>query len=173
MKKLIRPNIDYNKCNAYSGSAYLYAAIKVDGRPILATNINSAIDLEFSPNELGGIIVFSQDVNAVKMSENKLINWLKQKFATFKNRATGKSTIDKIARDNELVGWTVGNFLNGRYTGKNGKTYSEKSLSVEVVGVSDEKLQKIAEELCRAFNQETVLVKTYSERNRILFVNGD
>lgn len=173
MKKLIRSNIDTNRCNAYSGTAYLYAAIKVEGNPIFATNIESAIDLEFEPDALGGIIVFSQDVNAVQMSENKLINWFKQKFATLKNRATGRATIDKIAQDNKLVGWTIGNFLNGRYTGKNGQVYSEKSLSVEVVGVTDEKLQKIAEELCRAFNQETVLVKTYSEKNRVFFVNGD
>ena len=173
MKKLIRPNIDYNKCNAYSGTAHLYAAIKVEGRPILATNIDSAVDWEVPDDEKGGIIVFSQEINAVKLSENKLVNWIKQKVATFKNKASGKSTIDKIAQDHDLVGWTIGNFLKGRYTGKNGKVYSEDSLSVEIIGVPDDTLIKIAEELCRAFNQETVLVKSYSERNRILFVNGD
>lgn len=173
MKKLIRSDIDYAKCNAYSGLAYLYASISVKGKPIIATNIDGAVDWEVPDDEKGGIIVFSQEINAVKLSENKLVNWIRQKAATFKNKTSGKSTIDKIAQSHDLVGWTIGNFLKGRYTGKNGKVYSEDSLSVEIIGVSDDTLITIAEELCRAFNQETVLVKTYSERNRILFVNGD
>lgn len=173
MKRYIKSNIDTTKCNAYSGVAYIYAAIHVENRPIFATNIESAIDWEVPDDEKGGIIVFSQEVNAVQMSKNRLINWVKQKLSTFKNKASGKSAIDKIAQKHDLVGWTIGNFLKGRYTGKNGKVYSEDSLSVEIIGVSDDTLIAIAEELCREFGQETVLVKMYSERNRILFVNGD
>ena len=173
MKRYIRQNIDFDKCNAYSGTAHLYSAIRVEGRPIFATNIDGAIDWEVHDNEKGGIIVFSQDINAVQLSKKKLINWVKQKVATFKNKASDRSTIDKIAQGHDLVGWTIGNFLKGRYTGKNGKVYSEDSLSVEIIGVSDEKLQKIAEEICRAFNQETVLVKTYFKKNRVFFVNSD
>lgn len=173
MKRLIRDNIDVSRCNAYSGTAHLYAAIRVAGSPIFATNIESAVDWEVPEDEKGGIIVFSQEVNAVQLSKNKLINWAKQKLATFKHKTSGKAAIDKIAQSHDLVGWTIGNFLKGRYTGKNGKVYSEDSLSVEIIGVSEDTLIQIAEELCRAFDQETVLVKSYSERNRILFVNGD
>lgn len=173
MKKLIRPSIDSGRCNAYSGLAHMYAAIKVEGRPIFATNIDGAIDWEVPDDEKGGIIVFSQEVNAVKLSQNKLVNWIKQKVATFKHKTSGKSRIDEIAQHHDLVGWTIGNFLKGRYTGKNGKVYSEDSLSVEIIGVSEDTLIEIAEELCRAFDQETVLVKSYSARNRIMFVNGD
>ena len=173
MKKLIRPDIDYNKCNAYSGTAYLYAAIHVEGMPIYATNIEGGVDWEVPEDEKGGIIVFSQEVNAVQLHKNKLVNWFKQKLATFKNKAKGLSDIDKIAQKHNLVGWTVGNFLKGRYTGKNGQVYSEDSLSVEIIGVTEDTLIAIGEELCRAFKQEAVLVKSYSEKNRILFVNGD
>lgn len=173
MKRYIKSNININRCNAYSGIAHIYSAIRVENRPIFATNIDSAIYWEVPDDEKGGIIVFSQEVNAVQMSKNKLINWVKQKLSTFKNKASGKSAIDRIAQKHDLVGWTIGNFLKGRYTGKNGKVYSEDSLSVEIIGVSDDTLIEIAEELCREFDQETVLVKIYSERNRILFVNGE
>ena len=81
-------------------------------------------------------------------------------------------TIDKIARDNELVGWTIGHYLDGRYTAKNGKCYGEKSLSVEIIGVDTNTMIKIAEELCKAFKQESVLLKDYSS-NRIMFIDGE
>lgn len=173
MRRYIRNNLDIDKCNAYSGLAYLYSSISVNNRPIFETNIDCAIDWEIPDDEMGGIIVFSQEVNAVKLSENRLVNWIKQRVSTIRNKTVGESSIDKIAKKHNLVGWTIGNFLKGRYTGKNGRVYSENSLSVEIIGVTDEVLIKIAEELCREFDQETVLVKTYSEKNRIFFVNGD
>ena len=50
--------------------------------------------------------------------------------------------------------------------------YGENSVSVEVLGVSDDTLIKIAEEICNVFQQEAVLVRLYNT-NRILFVNGN
>lgn len=172
MKRLVRSDLNYNKLNAYSGTKYLCAAIQVMGRPIIATNVESGIEWEVPDDERGGIIVFSEEVNAVKLSENKLINWIKQKAQTLSNRFSGMTFIDDIAQSHNLVGWTVGNFLKGRYTGRDGNVYSENSLSVEIVGVPDSVLIQIAEELCRKFVQETVLVKEYST-NKLLFVNGD
>jgi len=40
-------------------------------------------------------------------------------------------------------------------------------------GASDDELVKTGEEICRAFDQAPVLIKTYSERNRILVVSAD
>ena len=37
------------------------------------------IDRISKPN-MGGMIILSTDVNAVKLSENKLVNWVKQKL---------------------------------------------------------------------------------------------
>ena len=142
--RYVKPNLDISMCNAYSGTAYLYAAISTKGRPIIATNVDSAIDWEVAEDMKGGIIVFPEEVDAVKLSENKLINRIKAKFS-------------------------IGNFLKGRYTGKNGKVYSKDSLSIEIVGVTDDTLIEIAEELCRTFKQENFLVKIYSEKNRILY----
>lgn len=160
--------------NAFSASKRLYHSIKVDESLTIAKGgiLYEAVDFVPKDTEKGGVIVFSTDVNAVKLSENKVINWLKQKAKTVENRLTYTGKIDRVAKSNDLIGWTVGRYLDGRYKAKNGKTYGENSLSVEIIGVDTDKLISIAEELCNLFVQETVLVKDYTTGN-IMFVNGD
>lgn len=157
---------------AYRASRYLAKAITSEGKtPIYSSMLNEGIQFEPSADAKGGIIVFSTDVNAEKQSENKIINWLKQKMLTISNRLNATKKIDKIAADNDLVGWTIGHYLDGRYTSpKNGKQYGENSLSVEMIGVTFEQLVKIAMEICAAFKQESVLLKDFSS-GRVLFVD--
>lgn len=158
--------------NAYSASRMLEHSIKFNKDKMFASGglLSDGIQFEPDDSEKGGIIIFSQEVNAVELSKNKLVNWAKQKLATLGNRLSGKRKIDKIADDNELIGWTVGNYLNGRYKAKSGVFYGEDSLSLEIIGVSTDTLIKIAEQLCSAFQQESVLVKDYST-GRVMFVD--
>lgn len=155
--------------NAYSATKHLYKAIQINANKII---ISEGIEFEPSPDYQGGMIIFSTEVNSIKLSDNKFINWIKQKIKTLKNNFSKFNKIDKLAQKHDLVGWTVGRFLNGRYTGRDNKVYDENSLSVEIVGVDTNTLIEIAEEICREFEQETVLVKDYNNR-KILFVNGD
>lgn len=156
---------------AYRSSRYLANAIRFDESKCIYSTLNEGIQFEPSPDKKGGIIVFSTDVNAEKQSDNKIVNWLKQKMMTITNRLNATKKIDKIAADNKLVGWTIGHYLDGRYTSpKNGKQYGENSLSVEIIGVNFEQLMKISMELCSAFAQESVLLKDYSS-GRVLFVD--
>lgn len=131
-----------------------------------------AIDFEFGDNEKGGLIVLSTDINAVKMDDNMFINWFKQKLLTIRNRFSYSKKIDQIAVKHQLAGWTIRKLLSGHYTDKRGNVYGENSVSVEILGVSDDTLIKIAEEVCNVFQQEAVLVRLYNT-NRILFVNGN
>lgn len=159
--------------NAYSASRYLYKAIRVDESKIINKSvIYEGIEFEPSAEEQGGMIIFSTEINALKLSDNKFINWIKQKVESLKNRLKSYNKIDKLAQSYDLVGWTVGRFLNGRYTGRDGKVYDENSLSVEVVGINTETLINLAEDICNEFNQESVLVKDYNQK-KILFVNGE
>lgn len=132
--------------------------------------LSEGIDWDVPNEEKGGIIVFSTDVNAVELDKNKFLNFFKQKIVTILNRFKATSKIDKIANENDLVGWTIGKYLNGRYKAKNGKNFGENSLSVELIGISFEKLVSIAETICKDFKQECVLVKSY-ENGKVLFVN--
>lgn len=165
---------EFGRRNAFSASRMLEKFIRFNKDNMLAYGgfISEGIMFEPSQRERGGIIVFSQEVNAIKLSKNKLVNFIKQKFETLKNRVTGKNKIDKIADENELIGWTVGNYLDGRYKAKNGKMYGEKSLSVEIIGIDTDTLIKIAEQLCETFMQESVLVKDYST-GRVMFVDNE
>lgn len=143
MTQHIRPDIDYKKCNAYSGTAHMYAAIKAENRPVFATNIENAKDRESPDDMKGGIIILPQG------ADSEL------------------SDIKRIAQKHDPAGWTIGKFFKGRYTAKNGKAYSEDSISIEITGVSDDALIETSEELCRAFSLESVLIKAYSKRNLI------
>ena len=156
---------------AYNGRRYLAEAISSEGKEALCSSLCEGIQFEPSEDEKGGVIVFSTDVNAEKKSENRIINFLKQKLATIVNRLNATKKVDRIAAKNELVGWTIGHYFDGRYTSpKNGKQYGENSLSVEIIGVPFEKLYSIAMEICESFSQESVLLKDYSS-GRVLFVD--
>ena len=148
MKRNIKPNINIDRCNAYSGTAYMYASISVDNSPIFATNIEGAT-VRTAPDDMkGGIIVFPLGTDAVL------------------------TDIERIAQKYDPVGWTIGRFFKGLYI-KDGNNYHKFSLSVEILGVSDDTLIEIAEEFCKAFNQKSVLIKSYSERNSVFVVNVD
>lgn len=130
--------------------------------------------IQFEPDdrEKGGIIIFSTEVNAKELSTNAVANWIKQKLSSLSNRINRFRKIDRIGKKHDLVGWTVGKYLSGRYTAKNGKAFGEDSLSLEIIGVDSDTLFKIAEDVCKEFNQEAVLVKDYST-GRILFIDAE
>lgn len=118
------------------------------------------------PNKKGGIIAFSTDVNSVQLSENKVMNWIKQKLTTLKNRLMkNKMLTNIIKRHEENIGFTIGNFVHGNYKDREGNVYNEKSLTIEIINIDQELLYDIAEEICKDFNQESVLVKDYVTGN--------
>ena len=168
--KFVTQDIPISERGAYSSSRWLSNDMKI--REKTYTTIQEGIEYSFGENEKGGIVVFSTEVNAVDFSENKLINWVKKKAATFKNNISKNKKINNIGQKHDLAAWTVGKALSGRYTAKNGKVFDEKSLSVEIIGVTSEELIKIAEELCIEFLQEAVLVKDYSTGS-VFLVNAE
>ena len=171
MKRDLIPGFDISRCNAYSLTAHLYSAINVNNRTIFASNIEGEIDLNVPDDKKGGIIVFAQEENAELLSEIKLEKWIRQRFSASENNTSGLN--DRGVQNRDFVGWTIGRFFPGRLTDKDGTVYSGDSLSVEIIGISDDALAETGEELCRTFNQVDVLIKMYSVRNRIIIVNGE
>lgn len=109
-------------------------------------------------------------MNSTKMSENKYISFFKQKLVTLVNRLSALKRIDKVAQDFKLEGWTITKGLHGKYVDrKTGVVFDEKSLSVELVGITTDTLLDTAENLCTEFQQQSVLVKSY-ENGDIWFV---
>jgi hypothetical protein len=137
-------------------------------QPNVESELNEEIDSEFE--DKGGVIVFSVNVNAVELSKNKLVRFIKNQFETATNILFKTDKINKVIKNNpEIFGVTIGNFVKGRYKAKDGSLYDESSLSIEIVGITSDVLNKVAEELAQEFKQETVLVKNYDE-NKIYLV---
>lgn len=116
----------------------------------------------------GGIISLAVNVNAVRMSKNKIFNWIGQQIETIKNGIGKNNKIDNVISRNEAlkgVGVTIGNFVGGKYKEKDGAMYDETSFSIEIMGIDPDFLVNVAEELVREFKQETVLVKDYGSNN--------
>lgn len=126
----------------------------------------------------GGVIVFSTDANAVQTSENKLVNKIRQIVNTYKNRLMrGRIIGDALKsfnvtnKNEQVTNYTVGSSFKGSYLGQNGKIYNENSVSIEINGLSSESLLTLAEILCKAFNQECVLVKDLN-KNKIYLADS-
>ena len=130
--------------------------------------IQEEISYEFE--DKGGIIVFSVNVNAVQLSTNKVVRAIKNTIETLKNRFLKDRRINKvISQHADIYGVTIGSYVKGRYKSDNNSMYDESSLSIEIIGITSEVLNKVAESLAQEFKQETVLVKNY-EDNRIYLV---
>jgi hypothetical protein len=123
--------------------------------------IKEVIDIEF--NEKGGIIIFLENINIKKMSKNKLINFIISNINYF------EKYIKKDLKYDEIYGITIGNFVKGAYRSADGNLYDEKSLSIEMIGITSDILNAVAEDLNKEFNQEKVLVKNY-DNNKIYMV---
>ena len=110
----------------------------------------------------GGVIVLPTDVDAVEMSQNTVLDKVKQVVMTYGNRLR-KGRVVREPLDGEgtehIVTYSVGRSFTGKYVGDNGEMYDEKSLSVDVNGLSGRSLLRLAEMLADVFMQETVLVK--------------
>ena len=157
--------------NAYSTRRHLYEALDVrndDGRVVLKKTKG-----EIPSEERGGMIVLPTEVSAEESNKARFLSWLKGKHAAFLEGDGHDGEMDKATWNADgPTGWTYGKFLRGRYVGNDGGVYDENSLAFEMTGINIAGLLAIAEDLCREFNQETVLVKTYDPK-RLIFVCFD
>lgn len=105
-------------------------------------------------------ITFSTDVNSVALSSNPIINALKQRIVSMRNRRHAESKIDRIAANLSIDGWTITSGLRGKYRDSNGRVFTENSIRIDLIGVEADKAEYLARILCREFKQESVLMCT-------------
>lgn len=135
------------------------------GRFVLGSSATlcEARGYEVSKEDLGGIIVFSTDVNVTvnqggSLYQN-LVNWVLAKANSYWNRLTSHKRVLDILDKLGISGVSFGNYFRGRYKADDGRVFDERSLAIEVLFVSSEQLQELATMIAREFKQETVLVK--------------
>ena len=127
------------------------------------TELSEEVSYEFE--DKGGIIVFSVNVNALQLSKIKVVRLIKNAVETFKNKLFKDRKINKVlSQYDEVYGVTIGNFVKGRYKSENGSMFDESSLSIEIIGITTEVLNRLAEDFAKMFQQETVLVKDYKSK---------
>lgn len=118
---------------------------------------------------------FGYLAHSIRYDENKVICSSDNLLAEVdsRNKLGGiivlPANINDIPKCNDIFAWTIGKYLHGKYKAKDGTIFDENSISVELLSVSIDIIISFAEELCKEFSQETVLVKLYGE-DRILFV---
>ena len=117
---------------------------------------------------LGGAIVFSTDVNVVRLQRTKLFNMLYQIVVTFWQRVFLRHKIQKILlylNDNKVEQISNITILpqHGIYISPSGKRFREKSVRLEIAGASKEQLTKTGEIILLNFFQQSVMVICYNE----------
>ena len=118
---------------------------------------------------LEGAIVFSTDVNVVRLHRTKLFNMLDQIVVTFWQRAFLRHKIQKILlylNDNQVEQISNITILpqHGIYISPSGKRFREKSVRLEIAGASKELLTKTGETVLLKFFQQSVMVICHDER---------
>lgn len=152
----------------------LYESIYVDEVIYSEKHVNE--DMDSIPQEMhGGIITFSTAMNSTELTRDGLINHLKRKMTSLKNQFQCKfEKIDETAGKFELACWAIAKGLHCRYKDrKTGTSFDENSISVELVGISNDTLLNFAKELCIEFEQQTALVKASSTLDIWLSQKGD
>lgn len=113
----------------------------------------------------GGQIVFSTDVNATAQGKGilgRLGAFVKRTVETTLNRLFAKKKVKDIMKAKDIYAYSIGNFFRGNYYDKAAnKQWSEKSLAVEIIGVSPDVLQELGQAIMSEFDQQSVLIKEY------------
>lgn len=155
--------------NMYNSIYYRNLIRKNENKILIKEGINNELfetKVEEIPQELkGGIICFSTNIN-ISAKENNILDrlsiWLKNKIKTYYNTVNVKTKLMSILDKNPNIGgYSIGNFIHGRYKSSSGELYDEKSLCIEVLYIDYDTLIEIAEQISKDFDQQSVLVKDF------------
>ena len=117
---------------------------------------------------LGGAIVFSTDVNVVRLHQIKLLNLFSQLIVTFWQKLFLMQKIQKS------ISWLNGNQVehisnltilpqHGIYISPSGKQLKENSVRLEIAGASRMLLTQIGTIILQDFYQQSLMVICYDE----------
>ena len=117
---------------------------------------------------LGGAIVFSTDVNVVRLHQTKLLNLFLQLIVTFWQRTFLVQKIQKSVswlNDNQVEHISNLTILpqHGIYISPSGKKLKENSVRLEIAGASRMLLTQIGTIILQDFYQQSVMVICYDE----------
>ena len=133
------------------------------------SSMPAEVRLEVSDDApLGGAIVFSTDVNVVRLHQTKLLNLFLQLIVTFWQRTFLVQKIQKSVswlNDNQVEHISNLTILpqHGIYISPSGKKLKENSVRLEIAGASRMLLTQIGTIILQDFYQQSVMVICYDE----------
>jgi len=114
-----------------------------------------------APDKKGGLLIFAADAHAGEV--DTFVKSVKKAYHQWKQGLPPFPEAQKPA----LSQWTIGNFFTKSYTADTGAVFNEKSMGIEITALDFTELMDIAESLCDACKQETLLLMEYTQ-NKIL-----
>ncbi len=114
-----------------------------------------------APDKKGGLLIFAADAHAGEV--DTFVKCIKKVYYQWKQGLPPFSEVKKPT----LSQWTIGNFFTKSYTADTGAVFNEKSMGIEITALDFTELMDIAESLCDACKQETLLLMEYTQ-NKIL-----
>ena len=133
------------------------------------SSMPAEVRLEVSDDaQLGGAIVFSTDVNVVRLHQTKLLNLFLQLIVTFWQRTFLVQKIQKSVswlNDNQVEHISNLTILpqHGIYISPSGKKLKENSVRLEIAGANRMLLTQIGTIILQDFYQQSVMVICYDE----------
>lgn len=120
---------------------------------------SEGIDWETDNDIRGGTIVFPSETGAERLLDEGSVNSIKQIISTARNRVDPAKPVGNAANVGNPPGWTVGHNYDGRYMAKKGKGFDGDSTTLDIAGISDEDLVRVATDICKSLRQECVLLR--------------
>ena len=107
----------------------------------------------------GGVIVFTTDVNADKLRDDEI----KQFLETFTQRLKKDEkphTVRHKSNSEDFIGThSLGHFFKGKYVGENGEIFNNESLALKIKGLSSKELLRLGEKLANDLVHHAVIIK--------------
>ncbi|SMC08408.1 hypothetical protein [Nitratiruptor tergarcus] len=138
---------------------------KVAAAELVRQRIRNIFVIPNNDFKYGGTIIFSTDINAALGGENSarntIENLLKLKWQMVIDSLADNRKLQEFQKQNSFgdIKWSVGNFFKGKFLDRNGKEYSEKSISLYVSNISSQLLKELAGLIAKELNQKAVLIQ--------------
>lgn len=145
------------------------------GNDPLSKTIYIDINVIESVTPLGGIVVFPAEINKVKIiqpTEDDLNVFVLQKLKSLSSNIIERNKVKHFFKKSENsigFGYTLGAFINGKFQTIKEEITFESGISkcIEIIGIENERLIIMAEDICSHFKINCVMLNIYDPKKNV------
>ncbi len=140
-------------------------------------SLNESIIHVLSPSLKGGIIVFSTAINAeAELSQHPrslgILSFAERWVSSLHNRSNRLGKVDMAMTNMGITSTlSLGKLFKGRYRSQARSVYDERSLTLEILFLSEGELIRLATDLAEEFHLEDHLVRV-NATDEVYYVDG-